>query len=60
MMKKFNLTKCGLSVALLALALGSAVAEEVKPWEASAELGMVSASGNTEATSMVKESNMIR
>ncbi|MBK8187353.1 MAG: DUF481 domain-containing protein [Cellvibrio sp.] len=52
MMKKFNLTKCGLSVALLALALGSAVAEEVKPWEASAELGMVSASGNTEATSL--------
>lgn len=52
MMKKFNLTKCGLSVALLALALGSAVAEEVKPWEVSAELGMVSASGNTEATSL--------
>jgi putative salt-induced outer membrane protein len=52
MMKKYNLAKYSLSVAILGLTFGGAVADEVKPWEASAELGVVSASGNTEATSL--------
>jgi putative salt-induced outer membrane protein len=52
MMQKYNLAKYGLSVAILGLGFSNAVADEVKPWETSAELGVVSASGNTETTSM--------
>ncbi len=52
MMKKYNLAKYGLSVAILGLGFGNAVADEVKPWEAAAELGVVSASGNTETASL--------
>ena len=53
MMKKYNLAKYGLSIAILGLGFGNAAADdEVKPWEISAELGVVSASGNTETTSL--------
>lgn len=52
MMKKYNLAKYSLSVVIYGLVFGNAIADEVNPWEASAELGVVSASGNTETTSL--------
>lgn len=51
-MKTFSIKKCLLSGFITALTLDAAFADEVRPWEASAELGVVSASGNTETTSM--------
>jgi putative salt-induced outer membrane protein len=51
-MKNKSIKKDLLSCLIALSTLNVAIAEEVKPWDASAELGVVSASGNTEATSM--------
>ncbi len=51
-MKTFSIKKCLLSGFIAAFAVDMSFADEVRPWEASAELGVVSASGNTETTSM--------
>lgn len=51
-MKQHNFVKSLLPIAILGLATSVANADETKTWEAAAEVGMVSASGNTETTSL--------